>query len=157
MLTLLVELPLMILEIYLLLVSILFAIYANFFLGGYQGGTLTGTGVTLAASGNMDTFLVKYSSAGTAQWVRGATNTDFDKATGVAIDSSNNIIITGYFSSTVTFSGQSLVSSGGNDIFLVEYDTSGAIVNTKRGGGVDDDEAYSIAIDSLDNIIIGGT
>ncbi len=82
---------------------------------------MTGTGVNLALSGSTDMFLVKYDGTGTASWSARGINTDFDMATDLAITSSNSVIVTGYFSSTSQFGSKTIVSSGGTDIFLVEY------------------------------------
>jgi hypothetical protein len=55
---------------------------------------------TLANSGNEDSFVVKYDSSGTPLWARRMTGTGQDLGRSVTTDSSQNIVVAGYYSST---------------------------------------------------------
>jgi CTP:phosphocholine cytidylyltransferase-like protein len=85
------------------------------------------TGVTAGGldgntnSGNYDIFLVKYNSSGTKQWTKQLGTSNTDSVTGVVVDSSNNIIISGN-----TYGGlDGNTNFGSRDIFLVKYSSSG--------------------------------
>ncbi|MDH7499643.1 MAG: SBBP repeat-containing protein [candidate division NC10 bacterium] len=68
-----------------------------------------------------DLFLAKYDSAGNWQWTRQLGTTADDVGYGVALDSTDNIYITG-------FTGGGLdgnTNVGGLDVFVVKYDSSG--------------------------------
>ena len=73
--------------------------------------------------GSYDIFLVKYNSSGTKQWTKQLGTTSSDYGFGVTTDSSGNIYVTGYTSGNLDGN----TSSGGKDIFLVKYDSSGTI------------------------------
>ena len=53
--------------------------------------------LTNAGSGNKDSFVAKYSSAGFVQWVAGSSGSSSDTAASVAVDSSGNIVVGGYY------------------------------------------------------------
>ena len=71
--------------------------------------------------GSYDGFLVKYNSSGTKQWTKQFGTSSTDWANGVAIDSSGNIVVTGYTDGSLD--GNS--NSGGSDLFLLKFDSSG--------------------------------
>lgn len=72
-------------------------------------------------------------------------------------DSSNgNTYITGTFYGTITFGTNSLSSSGDGDVFFVKFDSSGAVLWAKRGGGAGFDIGSGIGIDDFGNCYLGG-
>ena len=90
-------------------------------------------------------FPVVLVAQGTILWADTIDNGDDDQAYGVAVDNSNNIIVTGY-----SFIG------GSKDYFTVKYDSNGTILwaDTLDNGG--DDWAYAVAVDNYNNIIVTG-
>ena len=66
-------------------------------------------------------FLVKYNSSGTKQWTIQLGSSSVDCGIGVTVDSSDNIYVTGFTKGGLDGN----TSSGGNDIFLVKYNSSG--------------------------------
>ncbi len=87
--------------------------------------------------------------------------TQFENAMGIAIDSSSNIIVCGYFSGTADFdpsaSVQNLTSHGGNDIFLAKYDSVGNYKWAITIGGQGEEFTYSDpAVDEYGNIYLCG-
>jgi len=73
-----------------------------------------------------------------------------------AIDSQNNLMLTGRFSGTSNFytsNNEYLLSSNGDfDIFILKLDSNGNFLWAKSIGGEEDDIGWSIAVDSNDNI-----
>ena len=120
----------------------------NIYLAGYTEGGLDGN----TNSGGMDIFLVKYNSSGVKQWTKQLGTTSNDMGTSVAIDSSDNIYLTGYTEGGLDGN----TNSGGKDIFLVKYNSSGVkqwtkqLINSAKYG------QYSITIDSSNSIFITG-
>jgi plastocyanin len=119
---------------------------------------------TLSNSGSYDAFVVKYDSSGTPLWARRLGGTASDEARSVSTDSSGNIIVTGYFLSnplnifaadgtTVSFA---LTHQGGNDTFIVKYDSSGTPLWARRIGGTGGDLVNSVSTDSSGNIVVTG-
>jgi len=98
-------------------------------------------------AGGVDVLIAKYNSAGALQWDRtlGGTGTDIGYA--VAIDSANNIIVTGWTDSD---------GAGFNDFLIAKYNSAGALQWDRTLGGTGTDIGYAVAIDSADNIIVTG-
>jgi len=79
------------------------------------------------------------------QWADTLDNNDWDGAFNIAVDNSNNIIVTG-----------SSFISGNNDYFTVKYDSSGTIIWADTIDNGDEDYAEAVAIDNSNNIIVTG-
>ncbi len=89
--------------------------------GGLDGNT---------SAGNADLFVVKYNSSGTKQWTKQLGTPSTDTANGVTTDSSGNVYVAGG-----TYGGLDGNSgSGGNDFFVVKYNSSGTKQWTKQLG-----------------------
>jgi len=118
----------------------------NVYITGYTGGALVGT-----SAGLKDAFLVKYNSAGISLWTKqlGTTSNDYSRA--VAIDSNNNVYITGYTEGALVGT-----SAGTIDAFLVKYNSVGTSLWTKQLGTTANDITSAIAIDSNNNVYISG-
>jgi hypothetical protein len=101
--------------------------------GKFQSSISFG-GASLTSAGGDDAFLVKLDATGAQRWAKRFGSTSGDQSTGVAVDGTNNIVVTGYFTGSVDFGGGAL-SSAGLDIFAAKYDTSGTHVWSKRFGG----------------------
>lgn len=110
-----------------------------------------GTGTNIQTSnGESDIFLVKLSSAGNYIWGFKIGGTAMDIAWGLAVNSSNEVLITGLISSSgVDFNPgvgtNNLSTSGGEDIFVAKYDQNGNYIFAFNLGGSGLDGAYDIA------------
>ncbi len=74
---------------------------------------------------------------------------------GVATDSTGNVLLTGHFHGAVDFGGGPLQSEGW-DVFLVKLDPSGNHLWSKGFGGSVWETGSAIAVDSADNVYVGG-
>lgn len=107
-----------------------------------------------------DFYIVKYNPAG--DFISGFTvgGPGADVCWSIAIDNGNNIIITGLFKNTVDFDPSAgtttLVSNGGDDIFLAKYTNSGTLLWAKSFGGSANDLGYRVLTDNQDNIFLSG-
>jgi len=131
--------------------------------GSYAGTVdfdLTGTGDTHTSNGGNDIFLTKLGADGSYGWTRTIGGSGADDATAVAVDASNNIYVTGGFSNTVDFDAGAGVdqqsSSGGNDIFVMQYLPDGSYGWANTIAGVNSNHARSIAADANNAIYITG-
>ena len=113
-----------------------------------------------ASAGPCDIFLTKISADGSYGWTKTFGGTDNEQANGLALDSTGNIYITGYFADTVDFdpgSGtDSHTSAGWNDTFVTKINSDGSYGWTKTIGGTSGDYGKGITTDSSGNAIIAG-
>ena len=92
-----------------------------------------------------DMLIIKYSSAGVAQWTNryNGPGNSTDSATAVAVDSSGNIIVT----------GSSSGGESGLDFVTIKYSSAGMALWTNRynGPGNGYDQATHMALDGNGN------
>lgn len=89
-------------------------------------------------------------------WARSAGGTGQGGPWRVAIDSSKNVYVSGWFGSVISFGGTTLTSVGDWDVFVCKYDPNGNLLWAKRYGGPNREEGESIATDRQNNIYISG-
>jgi len=121
--------------------------------GWFESSTIDFGGGTLTNAGGWDIFLAKFDSNGNHLWSKRFGGSSDDLGSSVSVDSSGNVYITGWFwSSTIDFGGGALINVGLNDIFLVKFDNNGNHKWSKRFGGGDWDEGYSVSVDISGNV-----
>ena len=114
-------------------------------------------GMQLSSNGIHDIFVGKYSPDGTLKWVRNAGGRGGDVGYGVAVDNLHNCYATGEIEDTAEFSSTvSLISAGGNDIFVSKYNTNGQLVWAKRFGSTESDKGYSLMTNSNGDVFLTG-
>lgn len=112
---------------------------------------------TLSNSGWVDMFIVKLDALGNLVWLDGAGGNSFDSGKSITTDTYGNIYVTGNYSSpSITFGSFTLTNSGGNDIFIVKYDTSGSVIWARSEGNIGSEIVNSITSDFNNNIYITG-
>jgi len=120
----------------------------NIYVTGYTEGGLDGN----TSSGSYDMFLVKYNSSGTKQWTKQLGTSSYETGQSVITDSSDNIYVTGNTSGDLDGN----TNSGGQDIFLVKYNSSGTKQWTKQLGTSSTDIGYGVTTGSSGNIYVTG-
>ncbi|WP_179137145.1 cadherin-like domain-containing protein [Candidatus Entotheonella palauensis] len=104
----------------------------------------------LTSQGLGDVFVATYDHMnGMLIWVVQAGGSGEDAGTGVTTLLSEEVVVTGTFDNTATFTDAEstnidLTSAGARDIFLVQYDSDALISWAVRAGGSGHDEASSI-------------
>lgn len=116
---------------------------------------------TLSAPGFQNNmFLAKYSSNGVYQWAISIGGNTSETANSVCIDAAGNILVTGSFENTVDFdpsaSVYNLTSTGGSDVFVAKYSSSGNFINAVGFGSTTNDVGNSICVDATSNIYLCG-
>ena len=124
--------------------------------GSFYGKATFGSATVTAA--DYDVFVAKFSSAGAQVWARRSGGTAYDAAYGIAVDSAGNSSITGeFYSNSMSFGAGISVSNGGfDDIFTARYDSAGAPLWAKAGGGKGYDYGYAVAVDTAGNTYMTG-
>ena len=141
----------------------------NIYVTGTYAGTLEirkgDNTIFVSTSGpgsEWDVGIVKYDSSGDPKWFRRMGSSGDDRGLGITTDSSGNITVTGYYSNTFTiFNGNgtttgttaftTLTNSGGEDAFVVKYDTTGTPLWATRISGAGADRAVSVSTDLSGN------
>ncbi len=98
-----------------------------------------------------------FSQAPDFQWINHAGSPGYTTGEKVAVDNKDNIIVTGYFDSTITFGNTTFTSYGSADIFIAKYDPSGKILWARQAGGSNYDNGFGVATDKIGNIVITGS
>ena len=118
----------------------------NVYVTGSTEGAFTG-----ANAGGYDIFLTKYNSSGTQHWIRQIGTSSSDSASGVAVDSSGNVYVTGR-----TYGALTGANAGSGDIFLTKYNSSGDQQWIKQIGTSGDDKGLGVDVDSADGVYVTG-
>ena len=97
-------------------------------------------------------YTIKYDKDGNMLWRIMWTNGEDDVPYGIAVDSKDNVIVTGYSSNGVDHRGR-----GDYTYYTFKYDKNGnKLWHGKWGTSYPYTEAYSVAVDSKDNVIVTG-
>ena len=128
----------------------------NTYVTGQFRATVNFGNGNITSAGFIDIFVLKLDSAGAFQWVYTAGASNADSGTGIALDSSGNVFITGAFTFTVNFGNGNITSTGNYDIFVLKLNSSGEFQWVYTVGGTDADYASSLDVDSSGNLYITG-
>ncbi|MBK8596410.1 MAG: SBBP repeat-containing protein [Holophagales bacterium] len=120
-------------------------------------GTIDFGGGALTSAGSQDIFLAKVNSNGTHLWSKRFGDSTAQAASGVAVDGSGNIYLTGFMNGTVDFGGGALASAGGQDVFVVRFDAGGNHAWSKRFGDASNQLGTGIAVDGTGSVVQIGT
>ncbi|MFD1628778.1 SBBP repeat-containing protein [Pseudopedobacter beijingensis] len=111
-------------------------------------------GGIVVSKGGTDAFILKLAASdGAFKWVKSVGGASIDNATGLSVDSANNIFIGGRFGGTVDFDPGlgifNLTSKAGANSwnsFVLKLDTDGNFAWAKRIGGIDASTTCNITI-----------
>ena len=118
----------------------------NVYISGFTDGNLGG-----ANAGGLDAFLVKYNSAGNLLWTRQFGTTAQETGGSVKVDGSGNAYVAGR-----TYGSLGGANAGGEDAFLVKYDSGGGLLWKRQLGTGAGDYAVSVDLDGSGNVYIAG-
>jgi hypothetical protein len=147
--------------------------YITFFVGisgsyisvtDYDGGTRNN--VQLATSTNPGTYLIKYDNVGIALWAVKIDSGGWDYPGDLAVDSADNIYITGMYSTAITLydaagTRTNLVSlpsatSGTYGAYIIKYNTSGVVLWAIKIDGGASQRGFALKVDTNDSVYIAG-
>ncbi|MCP4136009.1 MAG: hypothetical protein GY754_33880 [bacterium] len=120
----------------------------NIYITGYTGSDLYGN----IHQGEGDIFLIKFNSSGEQVWTRMLGSAAYDGAYDIAIDSEDNIYLTGWTCGSLDGNNH----EGSYDVSLAKYNTAGEKLWTRQLGSTAVDIAHDVVIDSAGNVYIAG-
>jgi hypothetical protein len=107
-----------------------------------------------------DIFVVKYDASGNLLWAKTAAGDSWDFSYDLCKDKNGNIYIAGSFHGNVLDLSSTVLNNISNDstsdFFVVKYDSMGNLLWALKNGGIDNDKAKSISVNSSGNIYIVG-
>lgn len=147
----------------------------NIYVAGSFSGTIdldpSANTYNLTSNGFTDAFLACYTSSGNFVWAFNIGGYSTDGVQSIAIDSNNNIIISGYFrgqnidfnpspTATANMSDQGIAGPNlvvGGDGFVAKYTSTGAYQwSIDLGGSTVYDIAEGVTVDESGNVYVGG-
>jgi|GEM_PF-2172209 len=128
----------------------------NIILTGYFTDTVEFGDTILQSAGQTDMFLSKISPDGDMIWTLQEGGIQSELGNAVTVGSDNRIYVAGILRGSAQIGDTLLTSQGAEDIFIAVYDTHGEFIRAIQGKNTDSASPVSIAVDSQDNIIVGG-
>jgi chitodextrinase len=130
----------------------------NIVLGGQFTNVLNLGGADLdSPNGYSDAFIGKFDASGRHLWSRSFGGSSNDAVQGVAVDPSDDVLATGFFTASADLGGGSVSSAGSSDVFVVKYTPAGAYLWSKRFGGTGSDMGNAVAADTDGNVVVTGS
>jgi len=89
-------------------------------------------------------------------WATGFGDDETDIGVAVAVDSGQNVVVTGRFMERVDFGGGRINSRGSFDAFVARYAADGTHLWSKGFGGSEGDDGRGVAVDAAGNVFVTG-
>lgn len=111
--------------------------------------------------GDRDVFVLKLDSGANILWLESMGGSQYEEGVDIAVDSLENVYITGFFEGTADFDPDyndilELTSNGGVDIFIEKLDINGDLVWVKQIGGGLWDLGTSISVSPAGDVYCVG-
>ncbi|MDP4844711.1 MAG: hypothetical protein NWR83_09615, partial [Salibacteraceae bacterium] len=123
-------------------------------------GYITMDGFSLAATGgsqfSYDVLIARVGSDGTTVWAKNAGGSSTDYGNDLAIDSADNLWLTGRTAGATTFGTINLPASGTSAAFIAKYDSAGVAQYAYQTGGGSINDGNGIDVDALGNVYLIG-
>lgn len=119
-------------------------------------GALDFGGGTLVSAGLYDGYLARFDGDGHHLWSRRFGSADQEYGRDVAFDAAGGVVLSANINGAVDLGGGTLASTDGQDIAVARYDAGGAHEWSALYKGPDKQDGVSCAIDSHDDVILGG-
>lgn len=134
----------------------------NTYITGVFVNPLEFTNPPLISAGGPDGFVAKIDPSGSVAWAIRFGDIQNQFGNGIAVDSTGNIIIVGYFRNSVTFGATTLggPSNDTDQIFVAKLDSNGNALWARQfgdpAGSIANQDGLAVAVDTSDNIIFAG-
>ncbi len=127
--------------------------------GSFSNSINFGGGNLVSPNAMTDVFVADFTTNGAYRWQRSFGAPDADEgARGVAVDAAGNVVVVGASGKGFDFGNGTVVPGfGSSDGFVAKYAAAnGAYQWAARLGGLNNDYANSVAVDSAGNILVAG-
>jgi hypothetical protein len=104
-----------------------------------------------------DFFIAKYTTNGLLIWAKSGGGNQYDAPASIASDANGNVTVSiCYNSSSFIIGSDTIFNAGLFDGAVVKYDMNGNLLWMKDIGGIKDDGAFAVAVNSFQNIFVAG-
>jgi len=114
----------------------------------------------LKTNGFQDGFIAKYSATGAFVWAKKIGSKNSEEAKWVTVDNAGNCYVTGYFQDTCSFDqsnpSATLTTAGGDDVYVVKYNSTGNYLWAISMGGASSDRGLTITYDNASALFVSG-
>jgi outer membrane protein assembly factor BamB len=126
--------------------------------GSFRGMLdFTGGVAAIVSAGAEDVFVSRFDAAGTPLWSKAFGGTEIDRGQGLAVDSRDDLILTGFStSSSLDFGGGPLPFAGSADVFVAKLDPAGGHVWSRSFGDSTSQDGADVAVDSCGDVVVIG-
>lgn len=107
-------------------------------------------------AGESDVYVARFAPNGDLVWANTYGASREDIGFGIAVDSTGNVVVSGWFQQTVDFGGGAKASYGSRDVFVLKLDIKGKHVWSTTFGDRDHDQARAIALDGKGRPMVAG-
>jgi hypothetical protein len=97
----------------------------NCYITGFFEDMVTFGSIVLTSLGSEDMFIAKLDTNGEWQWAKNGGGTQADGGMSIAVDTTGNAYISGFFIGTAIFGDDTLIGQGGLDVFVTKINTYG--------------------------------
>ncbi len=128
----------------------------------YVTGFFQGRVEGLKSKGNFDAFIAKYDTNKTLKWIRQIgseyrnKNIIAEYGKHIALDSKENVYVSGLFCDEASFDKEKIKASGKQDAFIAKYDTNGNSLWTKTLGSKTSESVDAMFVDTRNNLYLVG-
>jgi hypothetical protein len=110
----------------------------------------------LTGVGGQDVYVARLGPAGACSWSARFGDAATQVGTGIAVDATGNVLVTGYFAGGIDFGGGALTSAGTYDVFVAKLDGAGAYGWARRFGDADAQAGGGVTTDMAGNVVVTG-
>ena len=128
----------------------------NIVVTGSFEGTIEFGGDLLETIDERDVFVVELDGNGAPLWSRSFGGEGSQTGFAVAVDSGEDVIVTGEFEGKLDFGSIQLVSEGGKDVFVTKLDSYGTLMWTRRFGDAADQSGLGVAVGAEGDVVVTG-
>ncbi len=125
-------------------------------LGAYSGTVASGE-ISIASTGETDVFLAKFSASGMPLWTKSFGGAGSEQGTGLALDPTGNIFLTGTFQATARFGTISLAGDIISQTFVVKCDRAGIVAWANKISNIDSDAGTTVVAENDGSCDVTGT
>jgi hypothetical protein len=125
----------------------------------YTAGMFSGTcylaDSVFVSKGSYDFYISKSDKEGNHIWAQHFGGSDYDRCIDI-IYHKGHLYATGFFGQTLYFADTMLISTGSQDMFLLDMDLNGSINWMRKIGGTGRDQGFALCTDNDDNLYVTG-